>query len=178
VTVRVLHQIGDRAQGHNFNTLEEILACNEPLHFDGVYRSVWGHHRELVGKGKDITFFVTGAYLGGTNAFDVGQPLSKFCTLRQVEAMATALGAKIGYHGKRHYSCSSLSPQGVQEEIEPPLWFRTCEHAKMVLAWPYGDATADALKIANRLGYEEAWSVAQAADESNPFFKRREHLNW
>lgn len=177
MTVRLLHQIGDRANGSNFNTLEEILACDEPMHFDGVYQSVWENRDALKGKGKDFTLFVTGAYLGKTNAFDLGQPLSKFCTLRQVEELAELLNAKIGWHGKMHRRCKGLDPISVYDEIKPPDWWVNAHRATMSLAWPYGDFDDVAIEVADRLGYTEAWSVTQGG-VSLPFAKYRTHLNW
>lgn len=175
MTVRLLHQIGARINP-NFNTLEEILACNEPLHFDGVYTSVWENYQAL--KGKDVTFFISGAYLGKTNAFDISQPISKFCNIRQVEHMAQALNARIGWHGKRHKSCKGMHPIDVQEELTLPDWWSAVDRTAKILAWPYGDFDQDSIWVARRLGFEEAWSVTQGNDSVLGMTKRREHLNW
>ena len=45
--MKVLHQIGDRAWGGNFNSLEEILAYDGPISFDGVYESVYDNFMSL-----------------------------------------------------------------------------------------------------------------------------------
>lgn len=176
MTVRLLHQIGDRQLGTNFNTLEEILHCDEPMHFDGVYQSVWQNYERLIGRGKDITFFVSGAYLGKMNAFDIHQPLSKFCTIRQVERMASDLKARIGWHGKRHKRCYNQSLIDVQEELSVPDWWTHIDRAEMILAWPYGDFNGEAVEVAKRLGFKEAWSVTQGDDSE--FARKRAHLNW
>ncbi len=181
MTVKLLHQIGQRSNGSNFNTLEEIAACNEPMHFDGVYQSVWENRHALEElfryQGKEFTLFVSGNYAGFSNAFDVGQPLSRFCTIQQVEQLSRMLAAPIGWHGKRHVSCPALIPQMVQEEIQPPSWWNSVEGTEMILAWPYGNYDIVSIEIAKRLGYKEAWSVTQGND-GDSFAKRRVHLNW
>ncbi len=174
MTVRLLHQIGERRHGANFNTLDEILACDEPLHFDGVYQSVYANYQAL--KGKDVTFFITGDYLGKTNAFDIGQPLSRFCTIKQVEEMAKFLDARIGWHGKRHINCTRASAQHVQEELELPRWWDIIFKTAPILAWPYGSFDSNTVEIAERLGYTEAWSVGQG--DGSQYALKRAHLNW
>lgn len=168
--MKVLHQIGDRALGGNFNSLEEILAYNGPISFDGVYMSVYENYKAL--KGKDITFFFSGKYLGEDNSFDVGQPLSYFCNLLQIEEMAKYLGAKIAYHGWAHLRCTDLSSSEIRQEIRP-----LGQYAQS-LAWPYGDVDDRCVRIAKELGYHEAWSVYPKGDDSDPFKKNRYFLNW
>lgn len=156
----LLHQIGvdpQRPNNANFNTLDEILACDEPLSFDGVYESVYENFKAL--KGKDVTFFVSGKYVGGDNAFDVhnGQPLSRFCTIKQIFEMRDYLGARIGYHGWAHLHCHMLKSDGeIRAEIAKPDWIETD-----LLAWPYGDMNQRCCEIAAEMGYKEAWSVYQ-----------------
>lgn len=166
----LLHQIGKRINP-NFNTLEEILACNEPLSFDGIYESVYQNYKAL--KGKDITFFVSGKYVGGDNSFDLhsGQPLSRFCTVEQIFEMRDYLGAKLGYHGWAHLRCDRLTPEDIRHEIAKPDWLETD-----ILAWPYGDCSSLTDDIAQSMGYKEAWSVYQGND--NQYQRRRRLLNW
>lgn len=166
----LLHQIGERINS-NFNTLEEILACDEPLSFDGIYESVYKNYKAL--KGKDITFFVSGKYVGSDNSFDVhtGQPLSNFCTLDQIHEMRDYLGAKLGYHGWAHLRCHRLTEAEIRAEIAKPEWMVTD-----TFAWPYGDCNDLTTKVAKEMGYKEAWSVMQGDDSQ--YQKRRKFLNW
>ncbi len=182
--MKLLHQIGERygwkvggsippdGGNRNFNTLEEILACDEPLSFDGVYVSVYEHYRAL--KGKDIIFFVSGKYLGGDNSFDLhsGQPLSRFCTLEQVIEMAEFLDAKIGYHGWAHLKCSELIDDALFSEISLPRWWPNSRS----LAWPYGDFDERCKRIAHFIGYVDAYSSLQG--DGTQYAKNRTLLNW
>src|SRR4051812_1185639 len=124
--MKVLHQIGPRSLGGNFNELSEILAHNGPISFDGVYMSVYENYKAL--KGKDVTFFFSGKYLGGDNSFDVGQPLSYFCTWGQIREMSEYLDAKVGYHGWAHLRCPELT----DDEIRAELKFSMAGNAKII----------------------------------------------
>ncbi len=174
---KLLHQIGDRSNGPNFNTLEEVLSCKAPLSFDGIYESVWDNYKAL--KGRDVTFFVMGKYLGGDNAFDHGQPLSRYCNISQILEMSRYLKAPIGYHGWAHRRCVGLTRKELVEELKPPHWLKLlqsgAEGAKS-LAWPYGDYDDLAVEVAKELGYVEAWSVTQG--DGSQYGKKRSHLNW
>lgn len=175
--MKVIHQIGDRSLGGNFNSLEEIVDYNGPISFDGVYESVYETYKKL--KGKDITFFFCHDHLGKDNSFDVGQPLSRFCTWDQIVEMAEYLGAKIGYHGRLHRSCPKLSDIELRDEIYPPkFWAEWCREKKQVLmvAWPYGDVD-QACQYLAASWYTEAWSVYPKGDGSQ-FQKNRYFLNW
>lgn len=182
--MKVLHQIGDRKLGGNFNSLEEILSCEDTLSFDGIYTSVYDHYKAL--KGKDITFYFSGKYLGGDNSFDVGQPLSRFCTWEQIVEMAEYLNAKIGYHGWAHLRCPGLEHNQIVEEIAPPQFYidwRASQvikgkHHPLIFAWPYGDVDARCADIARSWGYELAWSVFTKGDDTHRYKLNRTFLNW
>lgn len=166
----LLHQIGERINS-NFNTLEEIVNSTGPISFDGIYESVYENYKAL--KGKDITFFVSGKYVGSDNTFDLhsGQPLSNFCTYAQILEMRDYLDAKIGYHGWAHLHCHRLTEAEIRAEIAKPDWMVTD-----TLAWPYGDCNELTDKVAKEMGYKEAWSVTQGNDTR--YQKRRKFLNW
>lgn len=175
--MKVLHQIGDRTNGGNFNSLEEILAYDGPISFDGVYMSVYENYPALFG--KDITFFFCYQHLGKDNSFDVGQPLSQFCNWVQILEMVNYLDAKVGFHGQNHLRCPGL--EYIASEIAAP-WFliQWLDERKLpkILAWPYGDVNDECAKIAEEMGYDEAWSVFPKGDDSSPFRKNRTSLNW
>lgn len=176
--MKVLHQIGSRSLGGNYNELSEILAYDGPISFDGVYMSVYENYKAL--KGKDITFFFSGKYLGGDNSFDVGQPLSRFCDFDQLLEMSAYLNAKVGYHGWAHLRCPQLTDDQIRSEISCLRIHHkgTAYAAFDFFAWPYGDVDERCARIAKELGYTEAWSVYPKGNDSNPFMKDRYFLNW
>lgn len=184
---KYLHQIGPRDGGtgdgrrnYNFNTLEEILASDPdiPLHFDGVYTSVYEHYKALAG--RKVGFFFTGKHLGGDNKFDVhtGQPLSKFCTFEQIAEMAEFLGAGIGYHGWQHKRCVNLTRDELMGELAIPHYlieWAGKRNAPLVFCWPYGDFDAEAIAAAKFLGYNAAFSCMQG--DGTLFAIKRSMLN-
>ena len=165
----LLHQIGARINS-NFNTIDEIVASEGPISFDGIYTSVYEHYKAL--KGKDVTFFVSGKYLGGDNSFDVGQPLTTFCTLEQVQEMADYLGAKIGYHGWAHRRCVRLTRDELAAEMAVPDW-----DTSRYFAWPHGIFDQSAIEMAKWLGYSAAYAAGPHGDGSQ-FQRKRRYLNW
>ena len=62
------HNIGTHNHP-NYNTREEILACNEPIGFDGIYLNVYENQDVL--KDKSGIMFVMGDFMGGDNHFDL-----------------------------------------------------------------------------------------------------------
>lgn len=164
----LLHQIGPRINS-NHNTLEEILASEGPISFDGVYESVYQNYKAL--KGKDVTFFVIGKYVGDDNSFDVGQPLSRFCTWAQIFEMVDYLDAKLGYHSWSHQCLIGLDHQALVNEIVPPgpLDFDGG------FAYPAGRVDEKVADVA-RFFYGEAWSVFEG--DGSTYQKHRKYLNW
>lgn len=163
----LLHQIGERKHGSNFNTLEEILNCKEPLSFDGIYESVFNQTEKLVG--KDIILFFSGEHLGKDNSFDKGQPLSKFCDLDQILWMQKKLNCRIGYHSYSHRSLIYLSDEEVMKELNSPI-------PVDYYAYPYGDVDERIARLTKEAGYKEAWSVFQG--DGSQFQRKRRYLNW
>lgn len=167
--MRLLHNIGPRINS-NYNTPEEISACDDLLSFDGVYLNVYENQHVLLG--KKVGFFVMGNYVGGDNSFDKGQKLEKYCSWEQIHEMAKNLNAWIGWHGWAHKDLTQLSDNEVRREIKPPF-------PMTLLAYPYGKVDARVEAIAREMGYLEAWSVgaAQGADGSD-LRQFRSYLNW
>lgn len=164
--MKLLHRIGHR-QNSNFNTIEEILACNEPLSFDGVYTEVWENRRLLAG--KDITIFFSGAHVGKDNTFDTGQPLGFFCDYNQIMSLHLSHGFKLGYHSLSHRDLTLLSDAEVIKEISPPF-------PMPFFAYPYGNVDERVARLVKCMGYEAAWSVRQG--DGTQFQKDRTYLNW
>ena len=160
----LLHNIGGVQSNANWNTIEEILDAEGTLTFDGVYRNVYEHRYQL--KGKDIILFVTGNYFGLDNTFDKGQPLSQFCTWREVKEMEK-LGFRLGWHTWSHRDLTHLSTAEVIKELDNPFGLD-------LLAYPYGNYNQEVIEIAKSLGYKDAWSVTQGDDTQ--FRRRRQYL--
>lgn len=148
----LLHNIGPAKLSPNYNTIEEIKASEGPLSFDGVYRSVYKHRYDLVG--KDITLFVTGDYVGKDNRFDVDQPLEEFCSWNEIMEIVNVTGAKIGWHTWSHRDLTQLSETEIRHELMRPFYM-------MTLAYPYGRFNDLVLQIAKEYGYIDAYSVVQ-----------------
>ena len=169
--MRLLHQIGDRKNGSNFNTLEEIMACQEDWSFDGIYESVWNHRHELAAvRGKRrIILFVMGQYVGGDNSFDAPQPFSRYLTWEQLFELSYCLKAEIGWHSHSHPNLTTLTDERVRAELRHPFPMKA-------FAYPGGAVDARIAALVKEAGFEEAWSVTQG-DGTN-FQKNRPYLNW
>lgn len=148
----LLHNIYPTKHNSNYNTIEEILASEGPISFDGVYRSVYKYRHRLVG--KDITLFITGDYVGKDNSFDEGQPLEKFCDWNEIMEIVKVTGAKLGWHSWSHSDLTKLDLYEVKREMTPPF-------PMDYFAYPYGKFDDVALVAAKALGYKRAYSVTQ-----------------
>jgi len=95
----LLHSIGPRLNS-NYNTPEEVLNCPGPFGIDGIYESILIHADML--KGKEVILFVMGAYVGGDNSFDQGQPYARFLDWTEIKHLQKVLGAKLGWHTHSH----------------------------------------------------------------------------
>lgn len=165
--MKLLHRIGDRKFGSNFNTLEEILACNEPLSFDGVYTEVYDNREAL--KGRDITLFFCGGLVGKDNSFDVDQPYGKYCDWNQLFDLHLNYGMDLGYHSWSHKDLTRVTDQDeLVKEIKPPF-------PMTQFAYPYGYFD-DLVMHHVSAYYLLAWSVYQGTGHQHA--QRRTHLNW
>ena len=82
--MRLAHNIG--TENHpNYHTREQILSCEDPIGFDGIYKSVYDNQDVL--KNKSGIMFVMGNYLGKDNSFDLQNvpKLESYCTLNEVK---------------------------------------------------------------------------------------------
>lgn len=159
--MKLLHNIGISPSplphiASNYNTREQILACNEPLSFDGVYLNVYENRDVLVG--KDVTLFVTGDYVGGDNTFDIGMPFERFCTWKQIEELVE-MGCKLGWHSWSHRDLTAISHHELKKEVTPPFPMK-------YFAYPYGRYTDEVVDAVRDAGFECAWSVTQGNDNT------------
>lgn len=148
----LLHNIGSIKHNSNYNTIEEILASEGPLSFDGVYKNVYEHRHQLVG--KDITLFVTGDYVGKDNSFDVGQRLEKFCDWNEIIEIVKVTKAKLGWHSWSHRDLTKLTQDEIRKEVTPPFMMA-------FFAYPYGKFNENVLNAVEDYGYWDAYSVTQ-----------------
>lgn len=147
---RLLHNVGD-IHHPNYTSREKILACNDVLTFDGIYRNVYENQDIL--KGKEIIFFVMGDFMGKDNQFDLAHvpKLEKYCTWDEVIQMVTKFNAKLGWHTWSHRDLTTLSEEEIIKEITPPF-------PMDYFAYPYGKYNDLVLKLVKER-YEKAYSV-------------------
>ena len=151
--MRLAHNIGNENHS-NYHTREEILACSEPIGFDGVYRNVY-ENRDVL-EGKSGIMFVVGNHLGGTNEFDLNNvpKLERYCTLGEVKELCKNYDFEIGWHTWSHRNLCELSEKEIVQEITAP--FKT-----KYLRYPYGDYCDKVIDCVKRAGYEKAYSATQ-----------------
>lgn len=162
----LLHNIGPRVNG-NYNTREEILACDEPLSFDGVYLSVWENADVLIG--KNVTLFVMGDHVGKDNSFDVGMPFERYCDWNQIMDLVSGFGCKLGWHTRSHPDLTKVDDERLMFEVTPPF---PMEH----FAYPYGKLDARVMAAVERAGFKDAYSVHDGG--TGRFDILRRYLNW
>lgn len=158
--MKLLHNIGvspseDSRIKSNYNTREEILACEEPLSFDGIYLNVY-ENRDVL-EGKDVTLFVMGNYIGKDNSFDVGMSYEKYCTLEQLQELED-MGCKLAWHTWSHPDLTTLTEEEIRGELAAPRMFND------IVAYPYGRFNETVMKVARDMGFKKAYSVTQGND--------------
>lgn len=164
MSVRLLHNIGPKIN-ENYNTPEQVLACEDFLTFDGVYHNVF-RQRHLL-RGKDGILFITGDYMGKDNSFDAPMPLESFCTMEEVQIIMDETGFALGWHTWSHRDLTKLSDAELEYEVTPIVPMR-------YFAYPYGRYDNRVVEAVRRAGYEKAYSVTQGND--NPLTLFRNYL--
>lgn len=167
----LFHNIGLRLNS-NYNLPEEIIQAPGPISFDGVYRNVY-EHREIL-KGKDVTLFVMGDFVGGDNLFDITSnphlPLEQYCTWDEIFELRDLYQCKIGWHTRTHRNLCTLSDEEVRKELMLP------PGVEPLLAYPYGNVDSRVAQIAAEMGFIESWSVTQGDDSIHQ--RKRKYFNW
>lgn len=146
----------------NYNTREEILACSDPLSFDGIYLNVW-ENRDVL-KGKDVILYVMGNYVGKDNSFDKPMPLEKYCDWNQIMDLVVNYGCKLGWHTWSHPDLRTLSDEELAREVKPPFPMES-------FAYPYGYFDERVIKAVKAAGFKEAVVVFRG--DNSPFQKLR-----
>lgn len=157
---RLAHNIGTENHS-NYNTVSQIIDCNEPIGFDGIYKNVY-ENKEIL-KDKSGIFFVMGNYMGKNNAFDIAHvpKLEQYCTWDEVIQMLGMLpNFKIGWHTWSHPDLTTLTSAQIIREITPPFPMDT-------FAYPYGRYNDLVVDLVKSVGYKSAYSVTQGSTNEN-----------
>lgn len=150
-TYRLLHNIGTEKHS-NYNTREEVLACNDILTFDGVYENVFAHLHFI--KGKKVILFPMGEFVGADNTFDLPNvpKLERYCDWNKIILIASILKAEIGWHTWNHKDLTTLTKEEIMKEITPPFPMKS-------FAYPHGKYNDLVIECVKEAGYERAFSV-------------------
>lgn len=162
----LLHNIGRRVNS-NYNSRQEVMACDEALSCDGVYKSIYDNMDILAG--KDVTLFVMGDYVGLDNHFDAGQIVERLCNWSEIIELVTKFKCKMGWHTWSHPDLTALAYQDVVREITPPF-------PMDYFAYPYGKFNAHVIEAVRRAGFKEAWGVFRG--DGTAYQRTRRYLNW
>jgi peptidoglycan/xylan/chitin deacetylase (PgdA/CDA1 family) len=131
-------------QGYRVVPLDEYDPA-DPDHvaitFDGVYENVHRYALPILRKwGYPFELFVVGDHIGGDNAFDTVEPLTRFATMEQLAEMAGS-GGRIQWHTRTHRRLDTLSAAEVASELDVPAEIRAAFPAPHLdwFAYPHGD---------------------------------------
>jgi peptidoglycan/xylan/chitin deacetylase (PgdA/CDA1 family) len=167
--MRLAHNIGNESHS-NYHTREQILACDEPIGFDGVYRSVYKNQDVL--RKKSGIMFVMGNYLGGDNEFDLDNvpKLERYCTLGEVKELCSRYDFEIGWHTWSHRNLCELSEREITQEVAAP--FQT-----KYFRYPHGEYNDLVVECVKRAGYRKAYAVTQGVHD-DPYRLFSNYVDW
>ncbi|MGE3769783.1 MAG: glycosyltransferase [Bdellovibrionales bacterium] len=137
------------------------------ISFDGIYDNVYDVAFPLLKKyGYPFELFVIGDYIGGDNAFDSVEPLTKFATLEQLQEM-TKGGARLQWHSKTHQRMKGMDEKALRAEIELPAGLRKAFPAPHFdwFGYPHGDHDDLAVRIVKE-NYKGALSSSMPDDNT------------
>jgi len=157
---RLAHNIGDENHS-NYNNRQEIIDCNDPIGFDGIYQNVYDNIDIL--RNKTGIFFVMGDYIGGDNSFDLPNvpKLEKYCSWLELNKMTVELpGFEIGWHTWSHPDLTKLNKEQILTEIKAPF-------PTPYFAYPYGLYNDLVIECVKECGYKYAFSVTQGTRNTN-----------
>lgn len=160
----LLHNIGPVKHNSNYNTAEEIVETADRLSFDGIYRNVWENRHIL--EDRDVLLFVTGAYVGKNNYFDVGMPIEMFADWNEIMDLVYS-GAKLGWHTWTHKDLTTLDDYELEKEVTPPFPMES-------FAYPHGKFNGRVIEAVKKAGFKEAWSVTEG--DGSQYQKLRRYL--
>lgn len=149
----------------NYNTRSELasLPMDALITFDGVYRNVWENRDLLIN--RNVILFVTGAYIGGTNHFDVPAWLKttrqwhyeRFCDWNQIMELSE-MGCKIGWHSQTHRNLTIIkNDTELAWEFKPPFPMAS-------FAYPYEVFDQRVIDATKAAGFKYGYSVRHGDD--------------
>lgn len=155
--MKLAHNIGNYNHS-NYNTREEILACNDTIGFDGIYKNVYENQDVLVGKSGIM--FVMGDFMGGNNQFDLAHvpALEDYCTWEEVYELCAKYNFELGWHTWSHRDLTTLDRDEIMKEITPPFPIK-------YFAYPYGTFNDLVIECVREAGYKLAYSVTQGSKD-------------
>lgn len=175
--MKLAHSIGDTKHS-NYHTREQILRCNDPIGFDGIYKSVYDNQDVL--QGKSGIFFIMGDFVGGDNSFDIPHvpKLESYCNWDEIKEMASTYDFEIGWHTWSHddLTLPHLSNSYIIRQLTPPFPMDT-------FAYPYGRYNKRVVDLVKSCGYKKAYSVTQGVSKHSPdpdkdFKIHRDYIKW
>ena len=156
-------------QGREVVTLDQYDPRN-PNHvvitFDGVYENVYQYALPILRKwGYPFELFIVGDHVGGNNAFDAVEPLTRFASIKQLAALTTA-GGRLQWHTASHSRLHEISSQRLAHELTIPAQLRArFPHPHFGwFAYPHGDHTP-AVVDAVRARFQGALSCLAGNDQ-------------
>jgi peptidoglycan/xylan/chitin deacetylase (PgdA/CDA1 family) len=155
--MKLAHNIGNYNHP-NYNTREEILACNDTIGFDGIYKNVYENQDVLVGKSGIM--FVMGDFMGGNNQFDLAHvpALEDYCTWEEVYELCAKYNFELGWHTWSHRDLTALDRDEIMKEVTPPFPMK-------YFAYPYGTFNDLVIECVREAGYKLAYSVTQGSKD-------------
>lgn len=157
--VGVFHRIGEPNRETFTNSIEQILAFDGLVTFDGVYESVWDNRERLPELKGDVWLFFAGDTLGKEG----------FINKQQLLTLADEYQCLIGWHSYSHSDLTTLSDDDVKRELDAPEWV-----PRTAFAYPYGEFNQRLIELTRGAGYKKAFSTTQGDD--HPFSLRREYI--
>lgn len=151
--IAVFHKIGE--SGDYTNTIEQILAYEGIITFDGAYTSLWEHREKLAE--KEPILFVQANTLGTEGVM----------TWEQVRELGVK-GFILGWHGRTHRRLTELPDHIVTRELTPAF------PEFKLYAYPHGDFDERTKQLVRDMGYLRAYSTTQGNDD--PFSLHREYI--
>lgn len=147
--VGVFHRIGKPTGDHYTHSLEQILAFEGVITFDGAYKSVWEDRVELAP--RQPILFVQGETVGTPGV----------CNQEQIDELA-GLGFVMGWHGWTHRRLPELPDHAVIRELTSPD-----PNFYKLYAYPHGDWDGRVAQLVKEMGYLRAYSTTQGEGDNN-----------
>lgn len=167
--MRLLHNVGNFPHS-NYNTKEQVIRCNEPLSFDGIYESVYQNRDMLKWKPFKTILFVMWGYVGENNEFDAipnNIPVESYCDWNELMELVMDYNCELASHSWTHRNMTELSDDEVRKELQSPI---PCRY----FAYPYGNVDERVARLTREAGYQDAFSVNQG--NGGPFQRNRSYL--